>query len=98
VYVQLSRHESFGCSVAEAMLCRCIPVVSNAAALPEVVGDCGIVIESRKTPDVVDAVRRALAMPNSEGERARERILNHFPYELRRDKLQETVELLTAKR
>jgi glycosyltransferase involved in cell wall biosynthesis len=96
VYVQLSRHESFGCSVAEAMLFRCIPVVSNAAALPEVVGDCGIIIESRETSVVVDAVRRALAMPDTEGDRARQRILTHFPYERRRDGLLQIIDELGA--
>ena len=97
VYLQLSRHESFGCSVAEAMLFRCIPVVSNAAALPEVVGDCGIIIESRETSDVVDAVRRALAMPDSEGDRARQRVRTHFSYENRRDALLRVISMLTRK-
>jgi glycosyltransferase involved in cell wall biosynthesis len=97
VYVQLSRHESFGCSVAEAMLFRCIPVVSNAAALPEVVGDCGIIIESRETSDVVAAIRRALAMPDTEGVRARQRILTHFPYERRRDGLLQIIDELARK-
>jgi glycosyltransferase involved in cell wall biosynthesis len=96
VYLQLSRHEGFGCSVAEAMLYGCIPVVSNAAALPEVVGDCGIVLESRDSGVVGNAVRQALAMPNNEGERARERILKHFPYKLRRDELLNVIEMLTA--
>ena len=41
VYVQASRHEAFGMSLAEAMLGGCIPVVSQAGALPEVVGDVG---------------------------------------------------------
>ncbi len=92
VYLQISRHEAFGCSVAEAMLCRCIPVVSNAGALPEVVGDCGIVVESREPTVVAEAVRKALAMPESEGERARQRILMHFSYAARRDRLLEIVE------
>lgn len=96
VYVQLSRHESFGCSVAEAMLCRCIPVVTDAAALPEVVGDCGIIVKSRETSDVVDAVRRALAMPDTEGDRARQRILTHFPYERRKDGLLQIIDELGA--
>lgn len=94
VYLQLSRHESFGCSVAEAMLYRCIPVVSNAAALPEVVGDCGIIVESREVSDVVDAVRQALAMSDTEGDRARQRIREHFSYERRRDALLQIVNAL----
>ncbi len=97
VYLQLSRHESFGCSVAEAMLFRCIPVISNAAALPEVVGDCGIIVKSRETSDVVDAVRRALAMPDTEGDRARQRVRAHFSYERRRDALLQVINMLAPK-
>jgi glycosyltransferase involved in cell wall biosynthesis len=97
VYLQLSRHEGFGCSVAEAMLCRCIPVVSNAAALPEVVGDCGIIVESRAMGDIVGAIGRALVMLDTEGERARQRILTHFPYERRRDDLLRIIEELSAR-
>jgi glycosyltransferase involved in cell wall biosynthesis len=44
IYIQFSRHEGFGCSVAEAMQYGCIPVVSNCYALPEVIGNCGLVI------------------------------------------------------
>jgi glycosyltransferase involved in cell wall biosynthesis len=38
VYAQLSFHEGFGLSVAEAMLCECIPVTTSRGALPEVTG------------------------------------------------------------
>jgi glycosyltransferase involved in cell wall biosynthesis len=97
VYLQLSRHEGFGCSVAEAMLGGCIPVVSNAAALPEVVGDCGIVIGSREIADAVAEVHRALAMPDSEGERARQRVLENFSYNKRRDALLMVMDLVAKK-
>ena len=45
VYLQLSRHEAFGVSVVEAMSYGCIPIVSNAYALPEIVGDNGTIID-----------------------------------------------------
>ncbi|MHC1571134.1 MAG: glycosyltransferase family 4 protein, partial [Methermicoccaceae archaeon] len=41
VYCQLSMRESFGVALAEAMLCECVPVVSDRGALLEVVGDTG---------------------------------------------------------
>ena len=44
VYFQLSKHESFGCSVAEAMQYGCVPIITNYYSLPEVVGDCGMII------------------------------------------------------
>ena len=92
VYLQLSRHESFGCSVAEAMLFRCIPVVTNATALPEVVGDCGITITSLDPRAVSEAIARALALGSEEGERARQRILSHFSLGQRRDALLQIID------
>jgi glycosyltransferase involved in cell wall biosynthesis len=92
VYLQLSRHESFGCSVAEAMLYRCIPVVTNSGALPEVVGDCGITIGSSDPRTVAEAIARALALGSEEGERARQRILTHFSFEQRRDALLQIID------
>ncbi len=94
VYLQLSRHESFGCSVAEAMLFGCIPVVSDAYALPEVVGDSGFVVSTRDSEKIADTIKQALALPESRGHRCRQRILGHFSYEQRRDKLLEHIENL----
>ena len=54
VYVQASRHEGFGLAVAEAMLAGCVPVVMNVTAMPEVVGDAGVLIESQQPEDVAD--------------------------------------------
>jgi glycosyltransferase involved in cell wall biosynthesis len=44
IYCQFSEYESFGIAVIEAMLNKTIPVVYNGGAMPEVVGDTGIVI------------------------------------------------------
>ena len=62
VYVQASRHEGFGLAVAEAMLAGCVPVVVNVTAMPEVVGDAGVLIESQRPEEVADGVRRALEL------------------------------------
>ncbi len=45
VYVQASRHEGFGMSVAEGMLAGCVPVVTRVGALAEVTGDLGLFVE-----------------------------------------------------
>jgi glycosyltransferase involved in cell wall biosynthesis len=84
VYVQASRHEGFGLAVAEAMLAGCVPVVVNVTAMPEVVGDAGVLIESQRPADVAGGVRRALALGPDAARRARERILTAFPMERRR--------------
>jgi glycosyltransferase involved in cell wall biosynthesis len=84
VYVQVSRHEGFGLAVAEAMLAGCVPVVTNVTALPEVVGDAGVLIGSQRPDEVAAGVRRALELGRDAGRRARERILTEFPLERRR--------------
>jgi hypothetical protein len=84
VYVQPSAHEGFGLSVAEAMLAGCIPVVTRMGALPEVVGDAGLYATSQEPADLAEKVQEALAQPNGNRLRARNRILTHFPVEARR--------------
>jgi glycosyltransferase involved in cell wall biosynthesis len=85
VYVQASRHEGFGLAVAEAMLAGCVPVVMNVTAMPEVVGDAGVLIESQESSAVADGVHRALELGPEGAARARERILSEFPMERRRE-------------
>ena len=95
VYVQASVHESFGCSLAEAMLCECVPVVSHRAALPEVVGDCGFYVDEL-TPEAVAAqVEKALV--SDLGQQARRRIMREFPREKRREALLSAIERVMSK-
>jgi glycosyltransferase involved in cell wall biosynthesis len=87
VYVQASLHEGFGLAVAEAMLAGCVPVVMDVTAMPEVVGDAGVLIDSQEPAAVADGIRRALELgPDARG-RARERILTEFPMARRREGL-----------
>jgi glycosyltransferase involved in cell wall biosynthesis len=92
VYVQASRHEGFGLAVAEAMLAGCVPVVMNVTAMPEVVGDAGVLIESQAPGAVADGIRRALELGPDAAARARERILTAFPMERRREGILQVVE------
>lgn len=85
VYVQASLHEGFGLSLAEAMLAGAVPVVTPAGALPEVVGEAGIVIEEPAPAAIAGAVSRALELGPEARIAARERIRTEFPYERRRD-------------
>jgi glycosyltransferase involved in cell wall biosynthesis len=92
VYVQASRHEGFGLAVAEAMLAGCVPVVMNVTAMPEVVGDAGILIDSQAPEDVAGGVRQALDLGPDAAARARARILREFPMERRRDGILQAVQ------
>jgi glycosyltransferase involved in cell wall biosynthesis len=84
-YVQVSRHEGFGMAVAEAMLAGCVPVAMNATAMPEVVGDAGVLVESQDPDEVADGIRQALEADDAARARSRERILTQFPLQNRRE-------------
>jgi glycosyltransferase involved in cell wall biosynthesis len=60
VCCQLSYRESFGVAVLEAMACGCVPVVTRAGALPEVVGVAGHYVEYDDVEGTVKAIRSAL--------------------------------------
>jgi glycosyltransferase involved in cell wall biosynthesis len=98
--VQASRHEGFGLSVAEAMLAGNVPVVSAAGALPEVVGDAGVVLDSQVPgpEELAGGISRALAAEDSDRERARKRVLEHFSVGARGDELERVVEEALATR
>jgi glycosyltransferase involved in cell wall biosynthesis len=98
VYVQASRHEGFGLAVAEAMLAGCVPVVMNVTAMPEVVGDAGVLIESQDPAAVAEGVRRALDRGPDAAARARARILTAFPMERRREGILKVVDEALAGR
>lgn len=104
VYVQPSHHEGFGVAVAEAMLAGCIPVVTGAGALPEVVGEEGVRVASQHSVEVAAGIRRALALaadPQQGSQaraRARERILSRFPVAARREALLRAIDELLALR
>jgi glycosyltransferase involved in cell wall biosynthesis len=91
-YVQVSRHEGFGMAVAEAMLAGCVPVVMDVTAMPEVVGDAGVLVSSQDPVEVADGIRRALGAGGAARARARDRILGEFPLEKRRDGLYRVVD------
>lgn len=87
VYVQASRHEGFGLAVAEAMLAGCVPVVMNVTAMPEVVGDAGVLIDSQDAGSVAAGIQQAFELGPDAGARARQRIRDEFPLARRRDGL-----------
>lgn len=59
VYVHLSREDTFGKVIAEAISCGTPAVVYNSTACPEIVGEgCGYVVETGDVDAVLDAVEK----------------------------------------
>jgi glycosyltransferase involved in cell wall biosynthesis len=56
--VFLSRYETFGIPAAEAMAAGTPAVVSSFGALPEVVGDAGVVVDAARPETIADAIQR----------------------------------------
>ena len=96
VVVQVSQHEAFGLSLAEGMLCGAVPVVTDAGALWEVVGDTGVIVASQDPETIAEGVRRALTLGAGGSKRARERILACFTIDRRRALLHGLVEQATG--
>ncbi|MCX5815375.1 MAG: glycosyltransferase family 4 protein [Proteobacteria bacterium] len=96
VYVQVSLHEAFGCSLAEAMLCECIPVVSRTAAIPEVVGDTGFYVDDVTPQNLASKIKYAMTLPDDYGKKARQRIIEEFPLYRRRQQILEAMKAMSA--
>jgi glycosyltransferase involved in cell wall biosynthesis len=58
-----SVYEEFGIPVTEAMACGCPVVVSNTGALPELVGDAGILVDPMNPIDMADGLKKLLTVP-----------------------------------
>jgi glycosyltransferase involved in cell wall biosynthesis len=89
VYVQVSAHEGFGISLAEAMLCECVPVVTKRAAIPEVVGNTGFYVPFEDPMATSEAIKDALQ--SDKGTQARRRIVENFSVEMRKEKLNDLI-------
>ncbi len=76
-----SLYEGFGLPAGEAMACG-LPVVStNGGALPEVVGDAGVIVPAGDAEALAAAIHNLLDSPDHAkalGVRARQRIETHF--------------------
>lgn len=56
VFVYPSLYEGFGLPVLEAMQCGAPVICSNTSSLPEVVGNCGILIHPDNMNELIDSI------------------------------------------
>lgn len=90
----LSRFESFGMSLAEGMLCGCVPVTMAGIGAAEIVdSNCGFVVSSPNQAEVLNSMESALASNKEVSLAARQRILEHFSLQKRWNRLTEVLEV-----
>lgn len=81
VFICPSLYEGFGLPVAEALACGSVVISSNGGALPEVVGDAGLIYEANDDKALAELINKTLTDERLKSElrrRARERALNVF--------------------
>jgi glycosyltransferase involved in cell wall biosynthesis len=88
-YLQLSMSEGFGNTLAEAMLCGCIPIGANAGAIPFIINKNGYIVMKKDVQDLKDIIAQAISCADKESMRkaARQFILDNFSIEKRADSL-----------
>ena len=94
VYAQLSLFEGMPSTICEAMLCKCIPVGSDVNGIPDIVGDVGIIVKKKDIGLITESIRNSLDLPESSGDRARERIINMFEIGKRENEIVEIMNKL----
>lgn len=93
IYAQLSYDESFGVAVAEAMSYGCIPVVTNCGALPEIVGDTGLILQESAPKQIAEQMRQILRTPSVMNRKAMQRA-NIFSAQKRKSRLISEIKML----
>lgn len=94
-YMQLSVSEGFGNTLAEAMLCECIPIGSNAGAIPMIISETGFILMKKNKEMLISLIRNILSTENKDlGKKARARILENFSIERRKNELNKLIDSL----
>lgn len=95
IYCQFSRQEGFGVSLAEAIACGCLPITSDYAAIPEVVGKNGFYIDRNiNSNNLRDVFKKALNTDNKVRKQLSKRVIKLFNPLKRKKKLLECVDKL----
>lgn len=81
-YFQLSMFEGFPNALCEAMLCGCIPIGSNVAGIPDIIGTSGYVLKKKNVDDLVELLS-SLEQNIITKEQVRNQIVENFPFKRR---------------
>jgi glycosyltransferase involved in cell wall biosynthesis len=94
IYVSPSWYEGFGLTILEAMSCGAPVISSPVGAVPEVVGDAGLLVDGTSPEAIADAVNRYAedaTLREEVGRRGRIRAETEFPYSRRKRDLAKVI-------
>ena len=105
IYVQYSWNETFGVAMCEAMVCGVPVVASNRTALPEVVGNAGLIadrgeMEKGNPDDLAEKIEMLINdenLYNKLSKKGVERVRNNFSKEIRKQKLKRIIKEMVSK-
>ncbi len=97
-YLQLSLSEGFPNALCEAMLCGCIPIVSNVGAMPKIIGNTGFILNKKDNNLLNELILQAINFKDkiSSQQKVREQILANYHLSKREDKLLNVVNSLLS--
>lgn len=92
-YLQLSIAEGFPNALCEAMLCECVPIGSDVAAIPKIIGDTGFILQKKDELELTELINMALISDVRQlGTKARSRIIENFGIDKRSDSFYELID------
>ncbi|BBO79505.1 hypothetical protein DSCO28_00710 [Desulfosarcina ovata subsp. sediminis] len=83
IFVLPSLLEGFGFPLVEAMACGTPVIGSNVGAIPEIIGDCGIVVTPQKPAELAHSMDKLLSDQQLQDrliQKGIKRVLTHFTY------------------
>jgi glycosyltransferase involved in cell wall biosynthesis len=86
-YLQLSLSEGFPNALSEAMLCECVPLVSDVGGMPDIINGCGYTLKHKDVNELESLIKKAMTSHDTLGKKARKRIKENYTFENRKNAL-----------